>query len=202
MTRTVYGFGVNDAGYQVKFVINGKTVACPFYERWKGMLRECYSKKAIERRPSFSVKRVCREWMSFATFKAWMEKQEWQGMELDCDLLSDGRAIYSPETCLFIPNVVNRFMADSFAIRGAYPVGVHKVTGKNCFQSRCRNPITGKKESVGYFDNPDDAHNAWRLRKHEIACMLADMQKNNLVADALRQKYAIGQTHHAPGKDW
>lgn len=190
---TVYGFGVNDSGYQVKFTVNGKTEVCPFYERWKTMLRECYSQKAIERRPSLSVKRVCKEWKSFAAFKAWMQKQEWQGMELDCDLLSEGQTIYSPETCLFVPSIVNRFMTDSLAIRGAYPVGVHKVTGKNRFQSRCRNPFTRKKESLGYFDNTGEAHLAWKKRKHELACMLADIQKNNLVADALRKKYALAK---------
>jgi len=190
---TVYGFGINDSGRKVKFTVNGKTESCPFYERWKSMLRECYSKKAIERRPSFSVKRVCKEWKSFMAFKAWMQEQEWQGMEIDCDLLSNGNPIYSPETCLFVPSIVNRFMTDSLAIRGAHPVGVHKVTGKNCYQSRCRNPFTRKKEGLGYFDNTGDAHRAWRARKHELACMLADMQTDHRVADALRKKYSLAK---------
>jgi len=40
-----------------------------------------------------------------------------------------------------------------------------------------------------------DAHLAWKQQKHEYACLLADLQEDSRVADALRQRYA-------PDKDW
>ena len=43
-TKLTYGFGVNDAPYQVKPIVNGKRLVCPYYRKWHNMLRRCYSK--------------------------------------------------------------------------------------------------------------------------------------------------------------
>jgi hypothetical protein len=122
-----------------------------------------------------------------------METQEWLGKELDKDLLSQGNKIYSPETCVFVDLNVNHFILDRSAKRGDFPIGVSfdKVRGK--FQSYCGNPFTGKSSNLGYFDCPEKAHEAWRKRKHELACQLADLQTNERVANALRSRYLGGQ---------
>jgi hypothetical protein len=52
--------------------------------------------------------------------------------------------------------------------------------------------LTNKREHLGYFDCPDKAHIAWKKRKHEIACQIADMQDNACVASALRNRYCTG----------
>jgi len=38
-----------------------------------------------------------------------MERQSWEGCELDKDLKCLGNRVYSPECCLFVPKVVNNF---------------------------------------------------------------------------------------------
>ena len=40
---------------------------------------------------------------------------------------------------------------------------------KDLFQARCKNPITGAREHLGYFSNSETAHLAWRARKLGLA---------------------------------
>jgi hypothetical protein len=64
------------------------------------------------------------------------------------------------------------------------------------FRSYCGNPFTGKVEHLGYFNNPEDAHEAWRQRKHELACRYADEQADERVAKALRERFAPNKPLH------
>ena len=110
--KLVYGVGINDADYRVQEKItvvdeDGKKKQklvwiCPFYEKWKPMLRRCYSAKYQEVRPTYIGCSVSEDWLRFSTFKAWMAAQDWEGMEIDKDILFPNNKIYSPETCVFI----------------------------------------------------------------------------------------------------
>jgi len=115
MRSSVYGIGINDADYRVvkQECINGKsrqTWMCPFYRKWKDMLKRCYSKRFHESRPTYKGCTVCEEWLTFSNFKSWMEKQDWEGKHLDKDLLIEDNKVYSPETCIFISPEVNTFI--------------------------------------------------------------------------------------------
>ena len=88
--RLVFGVGINDSDYEVyKYeTINGKRKAtwkCPYYERWVSMLRRCYSPRSLEKYPTYKGCTVCEEWLTFSTFKKWMENQEWEDRHLDKD---------------------------------------------------------------------------------------------------------------------
>lgn len=189
MKTLVYGVGINDADYPVNPTIGGKRVACPFYVKWVGMLERCHSEKHQERQPTYIGCSVNPDWLVFSNFKAWMESQDWQGKELDKDLLFVGNKIYSHETCVFVSSVVNGFLVDRGNRRGKWPLGVnyHKVSGR--LRSECRNPFTKKLEHLGYFNCPQEAHQAWKKRKHELALQLADLQTDERVASALRKRY-------------
>lgn len=191
--RLVYGVGINDAGYITERVVNGIRVECQFYARWRNMLNRCYCKSFLERRPSYAGATVCYEWLTFSNFKAWMEKQNWKGRQLDKDILVKGNKVYSPETCVFVDGMTNSFNLDCMSARGLYPLGVHLNKQTSKFTSQCCNPFTKKNEHLGRFSNIDQAHEAWRKRKHELACQLADMQDDQRVAEALRTRYLTSQ---------
>ena len=103
-------------------------------------------------------------------------KQDWEGKELDKDILFEKNKIYSPNTCVFVDGVVNNFLNDQAAARGEWPIGVYWNEQKQKFISQCNNPFTKEKEYLGYFHCPNQAHRAWKKRKHELACHLADTQ--------------------------
>lgn len=119
-----------------------------------------------------------------------MEKQDYNGKQLDKDILFVGNKIYSAETCVFVTPMVNLFTIDSGATRGEWMIGVYWYKGANKFMSRCSNPFTKKREYLGYFTSEIEAHQVWLKRKLELAHELADIQTDERVAKALIERYA------------
>ena len=196
--KLVYGVGINDADYATKkwetIEVNGvrkqKLVwECPYYRVWVDMLRRCYSSKFQERHPTYKGCSVSEEWLRFSNFKRWMENKDWEGMQLDKDILFEGNKVYSKETCVFVTKGVNMFTIDRGNDRGEWMIGVswNKRDGK--FQSQCRNPFTKKQEHLGYFTCEQEAHQAWIKRKLELAHLLATEQTDKRVAKALVERY-------------
>jgi hypothetical protein len=188
----VYGVGINDAGYVVQPTVNSERVVCPFYRVWKSMLARCYSDKDHTRRPTYIGCSVCEDWLTFSIFKEWMVKQVWEGKQLDKDLLITGNKTYSPEACVFVPHLVNSFTLDRAKDRGEFLIGCcwDKPTKK--FMAYCNNPFTKKREYLGLFAIELEAHLAWKTRKHELACQLAESEyvTDERVAAALRVRYS------------
>ena len=194
--RLVHGVGINDADYvtEVKERINGKQVLvwrCPFYRTWTNMLKRCYSEKCQHRQPTYKGCKVCDNWLIFSNFKKWMETQDWEGKQLDKDLLVESNKVYSPDTCLFVDRKINTFVIDRGNDRGQYMIGVCWQKDANKFQVHCRNPFTGKREYLGLFTDELQAHLAWKSRKHELACQLAESEYCNdpRLAEVLRTRY-------------
>lgn len=186
--RLLCGVGINDSDYAIAKTVDGKRKLCPIYQVWASMIKRCYCGIFHNENPSYVGCSVYEGWLLFSNFRSWMEKQDWIGKELDKDLIIKGNKVYSPEACVFIEHKVNNFIRDGKSGR-SLPAGVsiHKKTGK--FQARVSNPINKIEEHVGYFVCDKDAHLAWKRRKHELACQLADLQTDKRVADALRTRY-------------
>lgn len=198
--KLVCGVGLNNADYAVqKFeqlgYVDGKQKwklvwTCPYYQVWVSMLKRCYSTRLHERSPTYKNCSVSGEWHTFSVFKSWMEKQQWEGMCLDKDLLFIGNKIYGADTCIFVTQLVNTFTTDRGNDRGVWLIGVnwHKKTGK--FRARCSNPFTKKNEHLGYFVCEQQAHQAWAKRKLELAHELAAIQTDPRVTEALISRYS------------
>ena len=191
--------GINDANYQL---CKYKTVSqeggkcrrvlawkCPFYQVWESMLRRVYDEKYHKRFPTYVGCSVADEWLLFSNFKAWMEKQEWDGKSLDKDLLVRGNKVYSPDTCIFIDQRVNTFLTESTATRGDYPIGVNFRQSSGKFAASCCDITTSKRKHIGYFSCPNEAHKAWLAFKLEQAKILAAEQTDPRVAKALIDRY-------------
>ena len=188
--KLIQGVGINDADYFVYKKENGELVwQCPYYRTWTRMLDRAYSDKCKQRQPTYRDVTVCEEWHSFMNFRSWMMQQDWEGKELDKDILFQGNKVYSPDTCVFVDKVVNSFLTDRAASRGEWPIGVIWNEQNQKFKSCCSNPFTKKSDYLGYFHCPHQAHLAWKKRKHELACQLADIQVDQRVAEALRTRY-------------
>lgn len=197
--RLLFGVGINDADYVTQVMetisyVNGKQKQklvwkCPFYRKWSAMLGRCYSEKSQIKYPTYQGCYVTKEWLTFSTFRVWMVQQNWEGKELDKDILFLNNKVYSPETCVFVDQKVNSFILENTFSRGEWPIGVdfHKRGDK--FQARCKSVVTGKQEYLGLFLTPEEAHKAWLAFKLEQAYVLAAEQKDERVAKALIDKY-------------
>lgn len=201
--RLVCGVGVNDAGYVTQKhetigYVNGKLKqkavwSCPYYKTWKSMLERCYSAKTQERQPAYKGCSVSEEWLTFSNFRNWMAAQNWEGKQLDKDLLFEGNKIYSAETCVFVTQMVNLFTTDCRAARGKLPIGVSWDKRAAKFLVHCSNTFTKKVEHLGLFTCEKEAHNAWRKRKLELAHELAAIQEDDRVGKALIDRYSKPQ---------
>ena len=199
--KLVRGVGVNDLGYRTEVrewvtKDGGKKIRklvfrCPYYTAWENMLERCYSEKYLESYPTYIGTSVCNEWLYASAFKEWMEQQDWDGKSLDKDIIVPRSKLYSPKTCAFVLAATNTFVVASDASRGDCPIGVHlyKKTGK--YSAQCGNPFTREKEYLGLFSTPEDAHEAWRKRKHEIAQLVAATESDMRVVEALKRRYSI-----------
>lgn len=153
------------------------------------MIRRCYDAKYQERHPTYAGCTVSEDWHTFSRFREWMELQDFEGLQLDKDILIKGNKLYSPETCVFVTPMVNSFANDQAAKRGEWMIGAiwHKQSKK--FRANCSNPFTRKREYLGLFTSEQAAHEAWLKRKNELAHELAEIQTDERVAKALISRY-------------
>jgi hypothetical protein len=151
----VAGVGINDLrSYH----------GCPFYYRWASMLKRCYRPRPKE--VHYHGCKVADEWLRFSVFKEWMERQPWDGNDLDKDILSRELKIYQPSTSVFVPRWLNVQMIRMEHRANHLPTGVRHDArnGKKPYISVIRDPL-GEHIRLGTFSSPDDAHQAWRKAK-------------------------------------
>lgn len=183
MKKLIYGVGFNDSGITVSRKENGKQVwICPIYACWKHMLERCYDVKAQKNNPAYIGCTVSPEWFSFSSFRSWAILQNWQGNEIDKDILVFGNREYSKEKCVFVSKKINAFMKDIAAADRGKITGVSFRHRNQKFQARCANPETGKRESLGLFYSYHDACYAWACKKLEHAHWVAKNQSDWVVA--------------------
>ena len=160
--KTVNGVGYNSGG-KYKTSINGQKSY--EYITWHSMMDRCYNKKLQKRFPTYIGCKVCDEWHDFQVFAEWLNKNPYKGLSyhLDKDVLIAGNKLYSPETTRLIPQEINRILNKRSASRGKYPVGVSFDKSKQRFKANIS--VNGKTVCIGCFKCPNDAHEAYLLKK-------------------------------------
>lgn len=190
----IAGVGINDAEFPIsRQIVDGagrkKQWLHPLYRAWVNMIHRCFSDNTKKAHPTYMECTMHEPWLRFSAFYSWAINQEWEGMELDKDVLRPGNKHYAPDTCVFITGELNGFLTARQAGRGAYPIGVSKNPGARSLLAHCNNPEAGKCEYLGSFSTAGAAHEAWRSKKHSHALRYADKQKDPRVAAALRVRY-------------
>lgn len=186
--KTVCGVGINDSNYVVAPRINGKIVFCPFYKVWSSMLGRAYSEKLHSRNPRYRDCSVAKEWHTFSVFRAWMETQDWEGKQLDKDILISGNKIYGPDTCIFVSGVINKLLCDRAGARGLYPQGVTFSAVRGLFQSSCS--LKGRTVHIGFYNSVYQAELSYLIFKSDmikrIACEPEAVSNANLQSSLIR----------------
>jgi len=165
MRKPIFGIGINDADYVTTATIDGKQVKCPAYQVWYSMLTRCYSQKHKIHRPTYTGCSVASEWFKFSAFAAWFESNSIEGYALDKDIISKGNHVYSPETCMFIPNAINSLLICSESNNGVYPVGVYCSKNASKFVAMVR--VDCNREYLGLFETATEARVAYIKAKNE-----------------------------------
>ena len=139
------------------------------YNLWNSLLKRVYDGK----RESYSNVRVCKSWHNFQNFASWCESQPFfntkddngKNYHLDKDILSPKDSkVYSPETCCFVPQEINKLVMQRDKSRGKYPVGVYYSKKDNRYTAQYS---VGKSTArfIGNFMTPEDAFQAYKEAK-------------------------------------
>lgn len=191
--KKVFGVGINDVDYQTQIFEykDGKrelVFCCPFYRKWKDMLHRCDPPSWDKKFPFHRDCTFVPEWAYLSVFKAWMEKQDWEGKQLDKDLLVRGNKLYGPETCCFLEKKVNCFLTDSKKVRGEWPIGVTYNKAAKKFLAHCSDG-TKSQVHLGLFECPQEAFQAWLAFKLKMAVQYASEMTDQRAALALVDRY-------------
>lgn len=180
----VYGVGyIGEGKYKSK--INGKTTR--IYDTWCNMLKRCYDSKQHEKYPTYKNCEVCDEWLCFQNFAEWLESNyyeiEGETMCLDKDILIKHNKVYSPETCVFVPNIINVLFIKNDKSRGDSVIGTHRLkNGKYVANCHLFNPETvkSKNEYLGTYDTQEKAFEIYKYYKEKNIKEVAGYYKEQI----------------------
>lgn len=151
-----------------------------YYNIWTGMLKRCYNPKVIKRNPTYKGCRVHDSWHNFQVFAEWADKNYYQiegeVMSLDKDILIKGNKIYSPDTCIFVPQRINNLFTKNDKCRGDLPVGLYH--DKKKYRAQCN--VNGKQKYLGCFDTPKEAFQVYKKFKENYIKEIAEEYKDEI----------------------
>lgn len=162
MNKLIHGVGYNSKRKH-KTEIDGKSTEA--YKKWRSMIARCYSDRYQETKPTYKDCTVCEEWHDFQNFADWLEGHDYGGFgyALDKDILNSGNKKYSPSTCCLVPLSLNTLITDGCLERARLLQGVQAKKSKLGYRARIS--INGKTKHLGYFDCPNEAHQAYKKAK-------------------------------------
>ncbi len=142
------------------------------------MLVRCYNINYHKTRPTYIGCEVTKEWHNFQVFGDWFEENHVESFDLDKDLLFRGNKIYSPETCCFVPQEINKTLIKCSSKRNEFPIGVSYNKKRSKFQ------VAGKVNGTKYFDCIEKAFNYYVENKKQHIKILAEKYKDRLIKQA------------------
>ena len=184
----VYNSGYLGEG-KYKCKENGKTTR--IYNTWNSMIERCCSQKFKNKNHTYSICKVCDEWLNFQVFAEWFHENYYEIngeiIDLDKDFLSGKTKIYSPQTCVFIPQSINKTIIHTRNKHSGLPTGViHANDNANVYVVKYRE--NNKDVFVGRFHSVEDAYNAYLCAKNNRLKDLLNKYKEympNNVCDAI-----------------
>lgn len=183
--RRYHGVGYLGEG---KYKISENSKLTKVYDTWHHMLQRCYDEKYQKRQPSYKACTVCDEWHNFQNFAKWYEDNyyeiEGEIMHLDKDILIKHNKIYSPDTCIFVPNIINILFIKNDKSRGESIIGTHRLkNGKYVANCHLFNSKIGKSknEHLGTYDTQEKAFEIYKYYKEKNIKEVADYYKDKIL---------------------
>ena len=165
------------------------------YVTWHNMIRRVYLPKNKLEYEAYKDCIIDPSWLVLANFNDWFKSQVHnKGYHLDKDLLFKGNKVYSPSTCVFVPQEINKLLTCRANGRGKYPLGVSYKTSNLKYDAKIS--IDSRTKHLGLFDYPEDAFYAYKKAKEEYAKVLAERWKEYIDSRAYEAllKYEVNIT--------
>lgn len=152
------------------------------YSVWRGMLKRCRGNCFKEKQSSYQNCYVCDDWLCYENFEKWYNDNYYEvdseQMCVDKDILIKNNKVYSPDTCMIVPERINSmFKHRRIDKKSSYPIGVTYVEDKKLFVSEVK---SGNKRITTYHKTPDSAFYAYKIKKEECIKQVADEYKDKI----------------------
>lgn len=153
------------------------------YSYYYSMITRATNPKYKERFPTYKDVVVEGKISEYNYFVEWSRQQKGFGnldWVLDKDILVPHNKIYSEDTCVFVPNIVNSFFTFIKTSNcNEYPYGVSWCESEKKFKVYCAQ-LNGKNKTLGRFNTPEEAAQAYRAFKNNLAVELAKKYESQL----------------------
>ena len=174
--RRYYGVGYLGEG---KYKVLENNI---WYKIWYGTLKRCYDPKYQEKEPSYRGCTVEDYLLNFQNMCEWLEDNYYEvpgeRMHLDKDILCKGNKIYSRETCIFVPERINKLFVKQQTKRGKNPIGVSDLPSGN-YQVQCRGGY-GKHVYLGTYNTKEEAFQVYKKYKEKVIKEVIDSYKGKI----------------------
>lgn len=171
--KSVHGVGFIGFGVHKTTIKNKATKS---YITWKNMMYRCYGGKRLKMFPSYLNCFVCEEWHNFQNFAEWYSENYIEGFHMDKDLLFKNNNVYSPNTCVFIPQEINKLFTKTDSKRGDLPIGVYFYKKESKFKAQLCIGLKVRK-FLGHFENCEDAFLEYKKHKEILIKQTAEKYK-------------------------
>ena len=170
-----YGIGYLGVG---KYRMSKNKQPTPSYSAWRFLMMRLFCEKRLLINPTYRGCTICKSWCNFQVFSDWFYSHESYGLgyELDKDLLISGNRHYSPETCVMIPQEINKALKTAQV--NSVVAGVRKRKNTKGYQVRVTEH--GKRRHVGEFYTEEEASAAYVKAKEEYIHSLAENWKGKI----------------------
>lgn len=145
----------------------------PIYSIWQRMIIRCYRPLYLNKNAAYRDCFVCENWHNFQNFANWAESNQYynEDFQLDKDILAGKSKIYSPETCVFVPQLINTILVFENERTGKYPIGVSFSKDSGLFSVKVR--LENGKKHIGNFSDVLDAQKAYADAKESYVKKVA-----------------------------
>lgn len=172
--KTVCGVGMIGVG---KYKTGGKDYRTKQYAVWEDMMYRCYKESDRHLHPAYEDCTVCEEWHNYQVFGKWYDENFYQikgeRTHLDKDILIKDNKIYSPITCIFVPQRINMiFMKKNRKVDADLPNGIHRCT--TGFSARYNT------KNLGIFKTLDEALYYYNIEKQIHINKVAEEYKEKI----------------------
>lgn len=152
------------------------------YNAWKNMIHRCYNEKEHKREPTYQDCFVCDEWLYYSNFEQWWDNNYYeinnQEMWLDKDILIKGNKMYSPQTCVIVPQDINLLFVKRNAKRGSLPIGVSYFKRDKKYMVNIGK--FGKQYYLGLYNTPIEAFEIYKQAKETHIKEVAEKYKGKI----------------------